>query len=395
MIVEYNARWSLVSLWFPCDEVALLRTMNQDDDLLPEPEEGPEDEPPLAAAVARPQEQLLLDWLPELVGNRVLCNTAGRAQFAYHFASGRPQATVRCFFWDRYQQQQAVLAYPDCPASLDMVCVDDPPPGPYDLAVLATDQRGEAELTRETLQSLHQRLTMGGCLVATTNNPKDTWLEAELRKLPGKLLRRKCDAGVGYWLTKNSALRKVRSFTCELAFRDQERLIHLQTRPGVFAHRRVDPGARRLMEAMEVHPGMQVLDLGCGSGAVGLAAASRSPEVHVWAVDSNARAVSCVRWACRRNIIENLQVRLDADGSQIPTNSFDLVLANPPYYSQHRIAEIFVRTAHRALSPQGRLLLVTKHLAWYEARLPQLFGRVEAWSIKGYLVIAADEPFEE
>jgi 16S rRNA (guanine1207-N2)-methyltransferase len=137
---------------------------------------------------------------------------------------------------------------------------------------------------------------------------------------------------------------------------------------------------------------MQVLDLGCGSGAVALAAACRAPEVRVWAADSNARAVECVAWNCRRNSLGNIQVVLDADGRKIPSHAFDLVLANPPYYSQHRIAELFVRTAQRALVPHGRLLLVTKHLAWYEAHLPSLFGTVETWQDKGYFLLAADRP---
>lgn len=35
---------------------------------------------------ARKQEQLLIDVLPELAGERVICNTVGRAQFAETYA---------------------------------------------------------------------------------------------------------------------------------------------------------------------------------------------------------------------------------------------------------------------------------------------------------------------
>ncbi len=39
--------------------------------------------------------------------------------------------------------------------------------------------------------------------------------------------------------------------TTSCSGRDGERLLHVTSRPGVFSHRRVDPGARRLLEAME------------------------------------------------------------------------------------------------------------------------------------------------
>ena len=67
-------------------------------------------------------------------------------------------------------------------------------------------------------------------------------------------------------------------------------LIHLRTRPGVISHRKVDPGARRLMAAMEIGPGDRVLDIGCGSGVVALAAAVRAEGASVLAIDSQLPA---------------------------------------------------------------------------------------------------------
>ena len=51
------------------------------------------------------------------------------------------------------------------------------------------------------------------------------------------------------------------------------------------------PVTRRLIDQSGIRPGMRVLDLGCGSGAVGLAAAGRYPDVAVHAMDSNPRAI--------------------------------------------------------------------------------------------------------
>ena len=93
--------------------------------------------------------------------------------------------------------------------------------------------------------------------------------------------------------TMSTRCPRPKNFRCEFAFRDRGRLIHAVSRPGVFSHREIDPGARQLMAAMEIAAGDRVLDIGCGSGTVSFAAAFRAEGVEVLAVDSHARAVEC------------------------------------------------------------------------------------------------------
>ena len=134
-------------------------------------------------------------------------------------------------------------------------------------------RKGEAELTRELLQEAHDRLTPGGFLIASTDNPRDRWLHNEMRTLFARVSRREHAMGVVYQARKTGPLVRRRNFASEFAFRDAGRLIHVRTRPGVFSHRKVDPGARQLMAAMPINPGERILDIGCGSGVVSLAAA--------------------------------------------------------------------------------------------------------------------------
>ena len=72
------------------------------------------------------------------------------------------------------------------------------------------------------------------------------------------------EEGVVYSGIKTAPLKKTRDFGCEFAFRQNGRLLRAYTRPGVFSHRRVDAGARALMETMEIEPGQRVFDIGCG-----------------------------------------------------------------------------------------------------------------------------------
>jgi 16S rRNA (guanine1207-N2)-methyltransferase len=131
------------------------------------------------------------------------------------------------------------------------------------------------------------------------------------------------------------------------------------------------------MESMQLMPGQRVLDIGCGSGAVALAAALRGEGITAHGIDSNPRAVEAVQWAAVRNETQAVTASLDCDGSSLEPGSFDLALGNPPYYSNFRLAEIFIEIACRALKPSGELLLVTKMPDWYERNLSRWFQHFE------------------
>lgn len=336
----------------------------------------------------RPQEQLLIDTLPEISGGRILCNTAGRAQFAAACAQQLPEAQVRCFFLDLYQAEQARQLHAGAVPNLMFVCEPDLPAEEFDVVAFAVQRGGEAELTRDLLQAGHQRLSHGGRFIAAVDHPDDVWLHAEMKKLFPKVTRRTAEQGTLYLATKTQPLKKLKHFDAEFAFRDQGRLLRVYSRPGVFSHRRLDLGARALMTAMTIRPKQRVLDLGCGIGVVSLAAAVRAPDVAVQAVDSNPRAVQCVGRGSDLNGLTNITATLDAHGATVESEAFDLVLANPPYFSQYKIAEIFVQTAHRALRPGGRLQLVTKKADWYAERLPEFFHDARIDDVKGYRIVS-------
>src|SRR5262249_28311319 len=157
----------------------------------------------------------------------------------------------------------------------------------------------------------HDRLSIGGRLISATSSEDDQWLHGQMRKLFDKVTRRPQDGGVIYLATKTAPLKKYKNFVCEFAFRDQERLIKAVSRPGVFSHRSLDAGARALINTMVVGDGDRVLDLGCGSGAVALAAAFRASAVTVVAIDSHTRAVECTVQGAKLNELTNVTTILD------------------------------------------------------------------------------------
>jgi 16S rRNA (guanine1207-N2)-methyltransferase len=180
-----------------------------------------------------------------------------------------------------------------------------------------------------------------------------------------------------------------------LAFRDLDRLIKIVTRPGVFSHRELDNGARQLLDAVDVFPEARILDLGCGSGAVALGLAARDPSAQVHAVDSNARAVGCTREGAILNGLGNVTVELSATGGMPQDTPFDMALANPPYFADFRIAELFIESAKRHLRKGGRLVLVTKQPKWYEENLERWLDQVEVFDSRRYWIasgIKSQEP---
>jgi len=336
-----------------------------------------------------PQEELLIEQLGELSAERILCTSAGMGQFALAAAVRFPQAKVYCHYHDLYHAQQGRQAMADAPGNVTIGCAADFPEEAIDLAAFPFSARGEAEFTRDLMQAAHQLLAAGGHLIVSTDNPRDKWLHEEMQKLFRKVVRRPADTGVVYLGRKQEPLKKVKQFAAEFVFQDQGRLIRACSRPGVFSHRRIDPGARQLMNAMQIGEGCRVLDIGCGAGVLSLAAALRAPRVEVQAIDSAARAVECTARGAELNGLTSIHSRLNAAGEVDEPNSFDLVLGNPPYYAAFQIARLFARAGHAALRPGGQMLMVTKSPEWYAENLPEWFGEVAITPSKDYHIVRA------
>src|SRR5690606_18301497 len=83
-----------------------------------------------------------------------------------------------------------------------------------------------------------------------------------------------------------------REFTASTPIGD----LTLYTQAGVFAGPKVDAGTRLLLEHLQVEPGTRVLDVGCGVGVIGIAAAMQGAKVRM--TDANLLAVQ----AAARNV---------------------------------------------------------------------------------------------
>ena len=81
-----------------------------------------------------------------------------------------------------------------------------------------------------------------------------------------------------------------------------EGTLKLTTDRGVFSYGALDTGTRLLLlKAPAPSATGNLLDLGCGAGAIAISMAKRSPDAVVWAVDVNERAVALTRQNAEAN----------------------------------------------------------------------------------------------
>lgn len=373
----------------------LLRMSSIEGDLHSQPFDAPQatldDDTSQRPLPARPSEARLMEVAATLPGKRVLSTTVGRAQAAEQAAQQRPGGKTTLWLLDSYQAA-SVRQHLGDQSPVQVCCQADSPQVEVDLGLVPLPSNGEVELARDLLQNVYHQLELGGRLVASVDNPNDQWLHDQLKLFDRSVKVQRFDDATVYWIQKRQPLKRLKDFSCQIAFRDQDHLIHLQTRPGVFSHRRLDNGARQLLDAVEVFPEARILDIGCGSGAVALGLAARDPAALIYAIDSHTRAVACTRWGAERNGLSNVGVELSHDGELAFGQPFDMALANPPYYADFRIAHRMIEIACRHLRPGGRLVLVTKQPSWYTEHLPNWLEEVDVFASRRYHIASGVTP---
>lgn len=155
------------------------------------------------------------------------------------------------------------------------------------------------------------------------------------------------------------------------------------SRPGVFSWDRLDRGSQALLEVMEVGRAERILELGCGYGIVGTAAARAAPGAQVTMVDVDVEAVRSTRRTADENGVGDRCEVLASDAADaVADRRFDLVLANPPFHvgkaTDLDVPAQFIRDAARVLDRGGRLILVANRTLPYEAWVRECFGSYRA-----------------
>jgi 16S rRNA (guanine1207-N2)-methyltransferase len=173
-----------------------------------------------------------------------------------------------------------------------------------------------------------------------------------------------------------AGLRRDIHFTAELG----GRTLTLQSTWGLFSPREIDEGTRLLLNYLEIEPGDDCLDLGCGYGPIGLALAAMAPQGRTLMVDKDFVAIEYANRNARLNNLANAEARLSNGFDQIdPERRFDLIASNVPAKVGKELLAILLHDARARLRPGGRLYLVTINgLREYMKRnLNEVFGNYD------------------
>ena len=176
----------------------------------------------------------------------------------------------------------------------------------------------------------------------------------------------------------------------------------IRSRPGVFSWQHLDPGTALLLKHLRVRITDRVLDVGCGYGVLGMAAARAARRGHVTLVDVDWLACESARANLAANGIDNAAVVLGsgvaaAGGDEAAGNgAYSLIISNPPFHAGHQVSlavtATLVQEAYAALAPGGRLLLVANRFLAYDRTMAEVFGNIETVAQDaGYHLLLAEK----
>lgn len=251
---------------------------------------------------------------------------------------------------------------------------------------------GERTLKLDVIEQAYHVLGPEGHFIVLSPYEQDSVLPPALKKVFGRVHVPAATDHAVFWCKREGDRPRRRH---EMSFQvraNETTSLRFISRPGVFSYGRFDHGARALLETAEINTGDRVVDLGCGVGANGMLAAQRcGPDGFVAFVDSNVRAIALTELNAANLGIKNFQTFATPDVSGLPEASFDVVLANPPYYAQLSIARLFMERGRSLLRPGGRFYLVTKMLEPVAEEMHEVFGETDVFDPRGYFVFQAEK----
>jgi 16S rRNA (guanine1207-N2)-methyltransferase len=294
---------------------------------------------------------------------------------------------------DLYQagRLQEELANPNVPVVTGADLWDLP--AKFETAMYPAPRGGERLLKLDMVEQTFHILRPGGQLIVLSPYAGDDFFPDALKKIFGRVHQPPADGGQVFWCRRQGDRpRRRHQVTFKARMKDGVSLRFL-SRPGVFSHGRFDDGARALVETMTIDPGNRILDMGCGCGTNGVWAGRLAGSMgHVTFIDSNLRALALAEHNAQENGLANFKTVPSTSIDQLPRQSFDVALANPPYYAQLAIAQLFIDQCQALLRPQGRFFLVTKQPNQVEPLVEAAFSQVERVPRRGYVVLSARCP---
>ena len=191
-----------------------------------------------------------------------------------------------------------------------------------------------------------------------------------------------------YFTANPESGHEARSFRAVFA----GRVLAFDTDAGVFSKQHVDPGSELLCRTLPETLSGEVLDMGCGWGAMTVMTLAKCPDVVMTMADVNERALALAKANIEKNRMQARAVL--SDGFERVDGLFDAVITNPPIRAGKAVIYRMFEEAKAHLKPGGALYLVIRKQQGAPSALKflqSLYARAEVIEREGgYWVIRCD-----
>lgn len=157
-----------------------------------------------------------------------------------------------------------------------------------------------------------------------------------------------------YYTANPTSEHEERSFRAVFA----GRVLAFDTDAGVFSKQHIDPGSELLCKALPDDLSGDVLDMGCGWGAMTVMTLARFPKVGITMADVNERALALAVSNVEKNRMQAKAIL--SDGFEKVEGMFDAVITNPPIRAGKAVIYKMFEDAKAQLREGGRLFLVIR-----------------------------------
>lgn len=148
---------------------------------------------------------------------------------------------------------------------------------------------------------------------------------------------------------------------------------------GVFSKGGIDFGSSLLLKSLHIENEVDILDVGCGYGTMGITVAKTNPSVFVDMVDVNLRAINLAK----KNAVINNTLNTNIFESNIYENvnkSYDMIITNPPIRAGKKVVHGIVLGGIDYIKNGGSLWCVVQKKQGAESlikKMKEIYSKVE------------------